>query len=167
MSNVELLKLLLARNPKSTLNMSFQWNWRDHGTPLYIAAMHGNQEVVDLLLDTGADPNSRGKLFGDALQASATLGHEQVVQKLLQHGADPTTIHGSFGTAHLAALHSSCSNDTNRQPADEKRKIICRPSRAQIRSAYQPGFCMEARGRGRIRTYIKGRHTLGGCFRPV
>jgi hypothetical protein len=122
--HTEILKLLLVSSPTTTLNMPCQLSIpnKDRGTPLYIAALHGNQEAVDLLLKAGADPNSGGTIFGDALQMAAASGYEKVVRTLLQNGDDPTLMHESFGTAYLAALHRS--EDPDQTGVDEERDRI-------------------------------------------
>ncbi|KAF2186071.1 hypothetical protein K469DRAFT_707252 [Zopfia rhizophila CBS 207.26] len=55
---------------------------------LYLAAEHGHQKIVKLLLDKGADANAQGGVYGNALQAASFRGHEQVVKLLLDKGAD-------------------------------------------------------------------------------
>jgi ankyrin repeat protein len=43
---------------------------------------------VQLLLEKGADVNSQGGVYGDALQAAYTYGDKEVVQLLLEKGAE-------------------------------------------------------------------------------
>ncbi|MGA5565028.1 ankyrin repeat domain-containing protein [Streptomyces platensis] len=65
----------------------------DGQTPLYLAAVSGQADVVRLLLEAGATPDteSRGEPGSEGLPlcAAACWGHEEVVRALLAHGADP------------------------------------------------------------------------------
>ncbi|MEU8780292.1 ankyrin repeat domain-containing protein [Streptomyces sp. NPDC048637] len=65
----------------------------DGETPLYLAAVSGQLDIVRLLLEAGAAPDteSRGQPGSDGLPlcAAACWGHEEVVRALLAHGADP------------------------------------------------------------------------------
>lgn len=56
---------------------------------LYAAARNGHREVVEYLLDQGADVNTRGVFGATALQWAAFNGHPEVVELLLARGADP------------------------------------------------------------------------------
>ncbi|KAF2729268.1 HET-domain-containing protein, partial [Polyplosphaeria fusca] len=56
---------------------------KDNKTSLYIAAETGNDVVVAVLLDKGADVNAQGGRYGNALQAASSGGHEAVVKVLL------------------------------------------------------------------------------------
>ena len=58
-------------------------------TPAIFAAFHGHREVLDLLLDAGADPNARSTQDNTALHLAAMHGFEDCVRSLLEHGADP------------------------------------------------------------------------------
>ncbi|KAH6853156.1 hypothetical protein B0I37DRAFT_301466, partial [Chaetomium sp. MPI-CAGE-AT-0009] len=52
------------------------------------ASLEGHGEIVQLLLDKGADANAQGGLYGNALQAASCTGHGEIVQLLLHKGAD-------------------------------------------------------------------------------
>ncbi|KFX91129.1 hypothetical protein O988_07900 [Pseudogymnoascus sp. VKM F-3808] len=59
------------------------------GTALQLAAKKGNEQLLRLLLQAGANVNSGGGGYdGDALQMAASNGNEQVVQLLLDAGAN-------------------------------------------------------------------------------
>ncbi|KAL8835231.1 MAG: hypothetical protein Q9170_003393 [Blastenia crenularia] len=59
------------------------------GTPLYIAARKGHENIVNLLLDAGAEIDEvvSGNLLGSALLAACGNGHTNVVTLLLTRGA--------------------------------------------------------------------------------
>ena len=57
-------------------------------TPLVWAALVGQLEAVDWLLQNGAAVNGRTKDGGTPLHAAAFLGRVEVAKLLLQHGAD-------------------------------------------------------------------------------
>ena len=57
-------------------------------TPLVRAALVGQLEAVDWLLQNGAAVNGRTKDGGTPLHAAAFLGRVEVAKLLLQHGAD-------------------------------------------------------------------------------
>jgi ankyrin repeat protein len=73
--------------------------------PLYYAALIGLPEVVERVLDAGADVNAvGGRYSGNALCAASKEGHEMVVQVLLDAGADINAVGGEdYGDALQAA----------------------------------------------------------------
>jgi ankyrin repeat protein len=54
---------------------------------LYILAERNYPNLVELLLDKGADVNAQGGFYGNALQVALAKSHEQVVKLLLDKGA--------------------------------------------------------------------------------
>lgn len=58
-------------------------------TPLSEAASGGATEVIQMLIDRGADVNQRGQFERTPLYRAAFAGHLEAVQTLLQNGADP------------------------------------------------------------------------------
>ena len=73
----------------STLVMSKQINAQGgyYGNTLQAASWGGHNQVMQVLLDKGADVNAQGGYYGNALQAASHRGHEKVVQMLLEKGA--------------------------------------------------------------------------------
>lgn len=67
------------------------------GTPLHMAASHGDIALVKTLVELGADINRRGGTFGGApINEAASNGHVNIVQYLLEQKADlDTNISGS------------------------------------------------------------------------
>jgi hypothetical protein len=75
----------------------------DIAPPLYYASLAGVAELVRLLLDKGADVNSQGGEYGNALQAALAYSHEVVVRLLLDKGVDVNAKGGQYGNALQAA----------------------------------------------------------------
>ena len=76
-----------------------------YGTVLQSAAVRGDDEVVQALLDSGAEVNAtcttQEALYTDALSAAAWNGHQSTVEKLLEHGA--VIMSDQFGSPLYAA----------------------------------------------------------------
>ncbi|KAI0147306.1 hypothetical protein GGR57DRAFT_493877 [Xylariaceae sp. FL1272] len=70
---------------------------------LYYASFAGLDDVVQRLLDEGADVNASSGQYGNALQAASWRGHEKIVQILLDKGADVNAQGGEDGNAPYAA----------------------------------------------------------------
>ncbi|KAF2186585.1 hypothetical protein K469DRAFT_141793 [Zopfia rhizophila CBS 207.26] len=79
---------------------------------LYWSAVLGLKNETRFLLNTGANPNTQGGYYGNALQAAAYGGHEDIVKHLISSGADANVRGGQYKSAlqavcnqgHLAAL---------------------------------------------------------------
>ena len=46
------------------------------------------KEIVQMLLERGADVNAEGGGYGNALQSASHNDHQEIVQVLLKRGAD-------------------------------------------------------------------------------
>lgn len=90
--NRDAVELLLAHGARADIRTRSGW------TPLMLACLWGDTEVVALLLENGADPNvftdaeimaREGCSTTNALMLAAGNGHIESVTRLLQYGADP------------------------------------------------------------------------------
>lgn len=72
-------------------------------TLLTTAALMGHTEIVTLLLEHGADVNSRNRDEGTALHIAAFFGRTETVKLLLEKGADTTLRNNMGGTAIAGA----------------------------------------------------------------
>jgi ankyrin repeat protein len=63
----------------------------------------GQDKIVELLLRKGADVNTQGGYYGNALQAASAGGYDKTVELLLNLGADINMEGGKYGNALQAA----------------------------------------------------------------
>ena len=97
-----------ARYPAQCSSMHFQDVVQLLLAPLYWAARYPYKDVVQLLLDKGAEPN---KADGDGetpLHYSARNGYKYVVQFLLDRGAEPNKADGDGQTPLYRAVRNGC-----------------------------------------------------------
>ncbi|KAL2859852.1 ankyrin repeat domain-containing protein [Aspergillus lucknowensis] len=80
------------------------------GNALQAASREGHENLVQMLLDRGANINTQGGEYGNALQAASREGHEKVVQILLDQGADINAQGGYYGNALQAASREGHEN---------------------------------------------------------
>ncbi|KAI7761735.1 hypothetical protein LZL87_013585 [Fusarium oxysporum] len=73
---------------------------------LYYACLGGLSWAVRDLTTEGADVNTQGGEYGNALQAASFKGNLKIVQLLLDKGADVNAQGGKFGNALQAASYS-------------------------------------------------------------
>ncbi len=73
-------------------------------SPLMLAVSLGSKEIVELLLEKGADPNQRAIYDATALIGAACIPNSQeIMAALLEHGADINAVRTSDGYTPLAA----------------------------------------------------------------
>lgn len=111
-SSLDPVRLLLDKGAE--INQSGRY-----GTALYIACQRGYLELVDLLLDRGADCGVEGGELGNALQAACDYQSEsrlseyyslKIARKLLERGANVNAPGGKFGSALQAAVSNNVRN---------------------------------------------------------
>lgn len=100
--------LIDACEDKTQLFKSKEPFWGDYENPLVVACFRGNTEVVRLLIEAGADPDSpfeidvageQVKQWGHPLWLAANRGHYDTVKLLLECGANPNTAVYASGNA--------------------------------------------------------------------
>ncbi|KIL62335.1 hypothetical protein M378DRAFT_53540, partial [Amanita muscaria Koide BX008] len=64
---------------------------------LQVASHKGAKEIVELLLEKGANVNAQGGFYGNALQAASCQGSKEIVELLLEKGADVNAQGGKYG----------------------------------------------------------------------
>ncbi|CAJ2507809.1 Uu.00g089950.m01.CDS01 [Anthostomella pinea] len=96
-STVKLLLEKFGANPNATGD--------DYGNALTAAAYDGTMEIIDLLLNAGADVNAPE---GWAIQSAAAEGHHEVVEKLLEKGANVNAFTTNENFEAGTALQGAC-----------------------------------------------------------
>ena len=77
------IKALLEKNPE-LVNEKDNREW----TPLHYASFHGHNEVVELLINRGAEIESVDNIGCTALHRAALRGHMKIAKLLVETGAD-------------------------------------------------------------------------------
>jgi ankyrin repeat protein len=70
-------------------------------TPLFMASKNGNAAMLELLLKSGADPNSTDEHGTTVLMTAAASGNAAAVETLIGHGADVNAREGAHGQTAL------------------------------------------------------------------
>ena len=95
--------LELIKRMKFYLN-SFWYFFLNKRTPLYMACISGFGNVVDFLLESGANPNQYDIHYWTPLHRASLWSHILIIQSLLAKGADPNaTDEDGWSPLHLVA----------------------------------------------------------------
>ncbi|XP_037134139.1 ankyrin repeat and SOCS box protein 3 isoform X1 [Syngnathus acus] len=83
-------------------------------TPLFLAAKHGRQQCLEILIHAGADVNAQASDMASPLMLASQQGHESCVELLLEHNANANLncsydwpqlpIHAAAQFGHLGIL---------------------------------------------------------------
>jgi len=109
-------------------------------TLLIEAAANGHMDVVNLLIENGADVNLKGEAWYGPLHAAAAKGHIEVVKILLENGADVNIFHqnkplhdaamnGHIEVAEILLAHGA---DINAKGTDEAAPLHTAVSNNQL-----------------------------------
>lgn len=78
----------------------------ESGDRVYDYPCGSQYDIVQILLERGAEVNAQGGFYGNALQAASAGGHLDVVQALLKAEADVNAQGGKYSTALCAATEN-------------------------------------------------------------
>jgi len=125
--NLSRVRELLDQDP-SLVNQVSDYNsyYIGCGAPIKNAAASGHIEVVQLLLERGADPNLPEEGIapdGHALHSAVVRGHIEVVRLLLKHGAHPNVEVESSADTLSAALATAGYSYV--KPNAEMVELLC------------------------------------------
>lgn len=103
-------------------------NGSGNAFPLYIAAIKGRRELLQLLLERGADVNLANADGHTALHCSSEKGYGEVVEVLLSHGAivdkvdnhEITPLHKAANFNHPATVTALCTRGADMNKADSE-----------------------------------------------
>ena len=111
---------LLRENPKSAKSQG-----AGGSTPLMYAALYGDARAVGLLLDKGADPNTKNDAGATALLWA--VDEPEATRLLLEHGADPNVRSADGLTPLLLAAAHLGSGDVVKLLLDHGAKLEGQP----------------------------------------
>ncbi|KAM6503799.1 hypothetical protein JOM56_000742 [Amanita muscaria] len=77
----------------------------EYGNVIQAAASVHAKDIVELLLDNGADVNAQGGCYGNPLQVASSRGDKDIVELLLDKGADVNAQSGEYGNALQTASY--------------------------------------------------------------
>ena len=97
---IDIMELLVAEG--ADVNADDTWR---RGTPLYLAVLKGNKDVVQFLIDNGAKADGRKKFYINPLSRADVEGHKRWAELLVAEGSD-ITIHIAVLVADLEKVKS-------------------------------------------------------------
>merc|ERR1719354_777015 len=98
-SNLEKLKLHLNLNPEAIRSLNAQGM-----TPLQVATCLGNQQIINVLISSGADLNARSARGFSSLHMAASYNHHKTLETLLENGSSVNCTNKDLQTP----LHLAC-----------------------------------------------------------
>ncbi|KAL9040923.1 MAG: hypothetical protein Q9214_004294, partial [Letrouitia sp. 1 TL-2023] len=105
--HAEIIQSLLQEGSQSSIMGKLFSNC---GTVLQAASCGGHQDIVQVLLDKGADVNAQGRYYGNALHAASYEGYRDIIRILLDKGADVNAKGGEYGNALQVASYRGHQN---------------------------------------------------------
>ena len=164
-NQVEIVKLLLKKNADPNLEDQTGWSAlmkavyqgntgcvealaprsrQEVNRGLLVAALTGHQEIVKILLDNGAEVDSRAEDGRTPLMLAAGKGDNDLVAFLLKAGADPTLTDkagASAGSLAIAKGHKELA-DRLQQPPGPPGAVASPQNGVASRSAVAPSSSM-------------------------
>ncbi|XP_013878458.1 ankyrin repeat domain-containing protein SOWAHC isoform X2 [Austrofundulus limnaeus] len=123
LGNMAAQRLLLAQEPSLVLKKDFIT------TALHWAAKQGHQEVVEMMLRSGADVNIRSNGGYTALHLASIHGHQDVVRTLIASHHAKTNIRDYHGKT--AVQYWTGGADVFNRPDSQSDERFCRTRRTQ------------------------------------
>ena len=97
--NGDILRHLLCQSP----DVEIRGTQMNEDTPLSFAALNGQANSAEILLEFGANIHARNNCNYTPIMVAAYERHDSVVQTLIEYGADPNDAAGFSGSALLLA----------------------------------------------------------------
>jgi ankyrin repeat protein len=131
------------------------WGFHEDETPLVVASRVGHSEVARVLLERGADTETRDDKFRSPLELASLSEHVEVVQVLLEHGADVNVVDARnntplysasiYGQAAVARMLLKYNADPNAKCDDNKTPLHCADNEGVARVLLEYGADTNAR----------------------
>ncbi|XP_037539044.1 ankyrin repeat domain-containing protein SOWAHC [Nematolebias whitei] len=125
LGNTAAQRLLLAQEPGLVLKKDFITGF----TALHWAAKQGRQDVVEMMLRSGADINIRSHGGYTALHLASIHGHQDIVQTLISSHNAKTNIRDYHG--RTAVQYWTGNADVFYKPDSQSDGRFCRTRRTQ------------------------------------
>jgi ankyrin repeat protein len=100
-ADIKQLTEILREDPKGELRLYGGF------TPLHVAVKGGNKDVVEAILDAGADINATTEMHQSPLDLAQRFGHKRVAELLRKRGGDPAaklSLHPAIAAGDIKAV---------------------------------------------------------------